>query len=46
MPLRAEKEKMLAGENYNGLDSDLQAELQRANVPFSIIVRYILASMS
>jgi maltose O-acetyltransferase len=30
MPLRTEKEKMLAGEIYNGLDPDLDAERQRA----------------
>ena len=28
MPLRTEKEKMLAGETYNGLDPDLAAERQ------------------
>ena len=30
MPLRTEKEKMLAGESYNCLDPDLEAERQRA----------------
>ena len=29
MPLRTEKEKMLAGETYNGLDPDLEAERQK-----------------
>jgi maltose O-acetyltransferase len=29
MPARTEREKMLAGETYYGLDPDLQAELQR-----------------
>jgi len=30
MPVRTEKEKMLAGETYNGLDPDLDAERQKA----------------
>ena len=30
MPLRTEKEKMLAGERYNCLDPDLEAERQKA----------------
>jgi len=30
MPLKTEKEKMLAGERYNCLDSDLEAERQKA----------------
>jgi maltose O-acetyltransferase len=30
MPLRTEKEKMLAGESYNCLDPDLEAERQKA----------------
>ena len=30
MSLRAEKEKMLAGESYNCLDPDLEAERQKA----------------
>ena len=29
MPERTEKEKMLAGESYNGLDPDLEAERQK-----------------
>ena len=29
MPLRTEKEKMLAGESYNGRDPDLEAERQK-----------------
>ncbi|MFN2159860.1 MAG: sugar O-acetyltransferase [Anaerolineales bacterium] len=29
MPSKTEKEKMLAGERYNGLDPDLQAELKK-----------------
>jgi hypothetical protein len=29
MPLRTEKEKMLAGESYNCLDPDLEAERQK-----------------
>lgn len=32
MPLRTEKEKMLAGESYNGLDPDLEAERQKTKV--------------
>ena len=36
MPLRTEKEKMLAGESYNGLDPDLQAELQKAKKLFRL----------
>jgi maltose O-acetyltransferase len=36
MPVRTEKEKMLAGESYNGLDPDLQAELQRAKKMFRL----------
>ena len=31
MPVRTEKEKMLAGETYNCLDLDLEAERQKAN---------------
>jgi len=30
MPLRTEKEKMLAGESYNCLDPDLETERQKA----------------
>ena len=37
MPLRTEKEKMLAGENYNCLDPDLEAERQKAK---ELLCRY------
>jgi len=30
MPMRTEKERMLAGERYNCLDPDLETERQRA----------------
>ena len=36
MPLRTEKEKMLAGENYNGLDPDLEAERQKTKKLFRL----------
>jgi maltose O-acetyltransferase len=34
MPARTEKEKMLAGEIYFGLDPDLEAERQKAKALF------------
>lgn len=40
MPLRTEKEKMLAGDRYNGLDPDLQAERQEAK---ALLRRYNLS---
>jgi len=36
MPLKTEKKKMLAGESYNGLDPDLEAERQKAKELFRL----------